>query len=95
MYKTNKYYPKEFYYMLTTNKELQKYINKKVVREFIRERLEELINEIIYTKGISNFKGKFYISSAYNTNEVEDIIKQIYKVKYINDDAVELIKREV
>ena len=84
--------PKEFYYMLTDNKELQKHIDKGVIREFIRERLEGLINEIIYTKGISNFKGKFYISSAYNTNEVEDIIKQVYKVKYINDDAVELIK---
>lgn len=82
--------PKEFYYMLTDNKELQKHIDKEVIREFVRERLNELIDEIVYTKGLTDTKGKYYISSAYATNEVEDIVKQVYNIKYINDDAVEL-----
>ena len=48
-----------------------------------------LVEEIFYTKRI-NTK---YITQSCDTNDVEDIIKLVYDVRYISDDCVLISKR--
>lgn len=81
--------PKDYYYLITDNKTLQKYINDDIIKEFLSDKtnLKILIEEIMWTKCI-NTK---YITQSCDTNDIENIIKLVYDVKYINDDYV-LIK---
>lgn len=83
--------PIEFYYLITQNKILQKYINNEVIHEFLSdaENTKLLIDEIIYVKRINTN----YITQSNNTNNIESIIEKIYNVKYVNDDYV-LIERK-
>lgn len=84
--------PTEFYYLITNNKTLQKYINNEVIHEFLSnpENIKLLIEEICYVKRIDTN----YITQSINTNDIEDIIKQIYNVQYINDDYVLIERRK-
>lgn len=84
--------PQEFYYLITPYKTLQEKITKEVIKEFINESLKELITEIILVKNL-RFRNNYYITSSYNTNDIEDIIKIFYKVNYINDEEIEIIKK--
>lgn len=87
--------PKEFYYLLSFLKSLQAKIDEEVIKEFVSDadNIKWLIEEIEYTKGLydKNYntgKKEYYITSSYNTNEIEDIINEVFKVTYINDDYV-------
>lgn len=82
--------PKEFYYLLTPLKTLQEKINTEVIKEYINDAgyLKELIEEILYTKGLA--RRMYHITSSYNTDEVENIIKTVFNVTYIDDEHVRL-----
>ena len=82
--------PVEFYYLITNNKTLQKYINDEVIQEFLSDakNIELLMDEITYEIRTN------YITQSINTNDVESIIKNIYNVKYVNDDYVLIERKE-
>ena len=83
--------PNDYYYLITDNKILQKHINNDVIKEFLSDKrnVKMLVEEIFYTKRI-NTK---YITQSCDTNDVEDIIKLVYDVRYISDDCVLISKR--
>ena len=83
--------PNDYYYLITCNKTLQKYINDDVIKEFLSDEnnLKMLIDEITWIKHI-NTK---YMTQSGDTTDIENIIKLIYDVEYINDDYV-LIKEK-
>ena len=94
--KTNKI-PKEYFYLITQIKSLQKYINHECIKEFLEKNIDDLLQEIAYTKGLRDFVhgGKYKITSSYNTEDIENIIKEVFDVKYIDDESVEILKRRL
>ena len=84
--------PKEYYYMITPYKTLHPYINKEVIREFIASSLNDLIDEIVWDKALSHVRN-YYITSSYCTNNIEDIIKEVFNVEYISDEYVRVTKK--
>ena len=85
---TNKI-PVRYYNLITPYKTLQKFINKEVIKEFITDSLNMLIDEIIWDNSLK-YRDNYYITSSYSTNDIEDIIKEVFKVEYINDEFVKI-----
>lgn len=83
--------PSEYYYLITNNKTLQKYINDEAIKEFLIDNIKYLLEEMFYTKHLRIN----YMSQSGCTNEIEDIIKQYYIVNYntVDDKHVEVIRR--
>ena len=70
----------------------QKYINNECIKEFLEKNIDDLLQEIAYTKGLRDFVhgGKYKITSSYNTECIENIIKEVFDVRYIDDETVEI-----
>ena len=85
--------PTEFYYLLTHVKTLQNKIDTEVLQDYLSDsdNIKELVEEIVYVKAIA-YRNIYFITSSYNTNEIEDIIKTVFKVTYINDEFVEVTR---
>ena len=84
--------PKEYYYLITQNKTLQKYIDKEVIKEFLNTSMDILIMEILYNKGILQGK-ELYLTSSYDINELLNIIEQFYVVEFLDDQNVKITRK--
>jgi len=87
----------DFYYLITYNETLQKFINIKVIEEFFNNdtNVELYYNEIKWkTSGISNNK---YLDDYKNI--IHDTLSQKYNVEYVTNlhrfdcDIVKLVER--
>lgn len=85
--------PKQFYYMITTNRVLQRFINENVILEFLYTDMIPLIDEILYTKDLK-IKDNYYMTSCADITELENIIDKVYIIKYLGNEQAELTLRE-
>lgn len=82
--------PERYYYLITWNKALQKHIDEEVIKEFISDEtnIDLLINEA-FCHGLDDD----YITQSVDTNDLEDIIKKVYEVTYIDDEYIEITRK--
>lgn len=82
--------PEKYYYLITWNKALQKHINEEVLKEFVsdEENIDMLVSDVFY-HGLDDR----FITQSFDTNDLEEIIKQVYDVHYINDDIIEVVRK--
>lgn len=89
------YLPKELYYLVTTSKDLQKYITAEILQNWYEDddNLDLILTEIHYTRMID----KRYFSQSNSTVDLDDIILQanpdIEEIKFHNDELATIIYR--
>lgn len=89
--KSSGYLPKDLYYLITTNKDLEKMITPEIVRNWYvdEKNLDLAMEEIIYTRRINTH----YFTQSGNTNDLEECIMEYcqvveFKVKDYDEQAV-------
>lgn len=88
------YLPNDLFYMITTSKDLEKYITPKIIKKWYKEQnnIKDIVIEIHYVRGIN----EHYFSQSHNVRDLEDIIAQTYHIDTINyyNDKVAIIQHE-
>ena len=89
------YLPKELDYLVTTSKDLQKYITVEILQNWYEDddNLDLVLSEIHYARAID----KRYFSQSNSTIDLDEIILQanpdIEEIKFHNDELATIIYR--
>ena len=89
------YLPKELYYLVTTSKDLQKYITAEIIQNWYEDddNLDLILTEIHYTRRIRTG----YFTQSYSTVDLDEIILQanpdIEEIKFHNDELATVFYR--
>ena len=89
------YLPKELEYLITTSKDLQKYITAEILQNWYEDdnNLDLALSEIHYTRRIN----RRYFSQSNSTVDLDEIILQanpdIEEIKFHNDELATIIYR--
>lgn len=73
------YLPENLYELITTSKQLKKYITPEIIKDWYEDNIDYAFDEIIYDRNISTK----YFSQSRNTRDLEDCIKEVFQIKYI------------
>lgn len=91
---TTGYLPNELIYMITTSKDLAKYITPEIIKKWYKEQnnIKDVVIEIHYIRSIN----ENYFSQSNNVRDLEDIIAEVYHIDKINfyNDKVAIIQHK-
>jgi hypothetical protein len=80
------YLPEQFYYLITTSKELQEYITEDIIRNWYKEddNLKNTVHEILYVSGINDTS----FTQSCNINNLICAIHTAFDIKVVDDKTV-------